>query len=83
MEFNNALKESIRNRHNRICQLCGVPEIECNQALDVHHIDSNKKNNDPKNLIPLCNRCHSKTKKNRKHWETYFKELLEKQGVLV
>jgi 5-methylcytosine-specific restriction endonuclease McrA len=28
--------------------------------LDVHHIDHNRKNNKPKNLILLCTRCHNK-----------------------
>ena len=44
----------------------------------VHHIDYNKNNCDPKNLITLCNNCHSKTNTNRKYWVGYFKDLLEK-----
>lgn len=57
-DFNKELKESIRARDNFICQLCGVPEIEFNTNLNIHHIDMNPKNNDKRNLISLCFRCH-------------------------
>ena len=40
------------------CQICGHDKI-----VAVHHIDENKKNNSPENLIPLCpthhEMCHS------------------------
>jgi len=40
------------------CLNCGVSKEDC--QLDVHHIDKNRKNNSPLNLIPLCARCHPK-----------------------
>jgi len=64
-EFNEQLKEVIRQRDNYKCQLCGCLQIECIEKLNIHYIDHNKKNNDPRNLISLCRRCHGKTfKKN-------------------
>ena len=69
-EFNEELKKLIRKRDNSKCQICGK------YGKDVHHIDYNKKNNDPKNLITLCHKCHSKTGHNRKIWLHYFKEML-------
>lgn len=72
INFNNSLKELIRNRDNRKCQICGCPEIECDKKLDVHHIDYNKENYDKNNLISLCHRCHMKTNANRNYWEDYF-----------
>jgi len=35
------------------CVICGFDKI-----VDLHHIDSNKKNNSPKNLIGLCPNHH-------------------------
>jgi len=65
-------RESIRERDHHKCQLCGVPEIECNRKLDVHHIDYDKQNVNPSNLISLCKSCHTKTNFNRESWEKYF-----------
>lgn len=70
-DWNNTLKESIRQRDNYICQLCGIHQDELsgwNKLLDVHHIDYNKKNNNPSNLITLCRSCHVKTNYNRNYW---------------
>ncbi len=68
LEFNEDLKEVIRNRDRRKCQLCEKTELENKKKLDTHHIDYCKTNNDPKNLISLCNNCHSKTNTNRDYW---------------
>ena len=65
-EFNAALKKAIRQRDNYTCQICGKG------ARNVHHIDYDKKNNNPKNLITLCGEHHSKTNFNREYWIEYF-----------
>ncbi|HDY66729.1 MAG TPA: hypothetical protein ENH85_02940 [Candidatus Scalindua sp.] len=78
-EFNNELKEQIRKRDNYTCQLSGKHQNELTgrfKKLDVHHIDYNKKNNDPKNLISLSRDSHSKTNFNRKYWTNYFSNFL-------
>jgi len=62
-------KEQIRDQDNHTCQLCGKTEKDNGQKLDVHHIDYNKKNLDPKDLISLCKGCHLKTNFNRKYWK--------------
>ena len=72
LEFNENLKEVIRNRDRRECQICGKTELENGNKLDCHHIDYNKKNNDPKNLISLCHICHTKTGRSRDYWINYF-----------
>lgn len=71
-EWNNTLKLSIRQRDNFKCKICGVPEEECFTKLDIHHIDYDKNNNNPNNLIALCHSCHSKTGSKRDYW---IKEL--------
>lgn len=70
--FNQQLKDRIRTRDNFHCQSCGVPELECNERLHIHHIDYNKKNCKENNLISLCRKCHTKTLSKRNHWIEYF-----------
>jgi len=62
--WSNMLKESIRKRDDYMCQDCQVAQEELSKRLDVHHIDCNKDNLNPENLISLCNVCHT-----TRHWE--------------
>lgn len=66
------LRRSIRERDKYTCRLCGEQQKEKSHA--VHHIDYDKFNCNPKNLISLCQLCHSKTNGNRE----YYKNLLTK-----
>jgi len=75
-DFDKELKESIRKRDNYKCLLCGKPEIEDMKKLHIHHIDYDKKNLDPKNLISLCNSCHSKTVAHREFWKNKLSVLV-------
>lgn len=72
-DWTDNLKESIRIRDNFTCQECGIHQDELDRKLDVHHINYNKKNLNPNNLISLCRTCHTKTNYNREKWEKYFK----------
>ena len=46
--------------------------------LKRNHINYDKQNCNPKNLITLCHSCNSKVNKNRKYWTNYFKNKNEK-----
>ena len=74
-EFTEVLKEQIRARDNYTCQLCGAKQSDLSRKLDVHHIDYNKANCDPSNLVTLCRFCHPGTNYNRNWWLTTFKVL--------
>lgn len=65
-------KKGIRKRDNYTCQECGIHQDELDRKLDVHHIDYNKNNLDPENLISLCKSCHMETNYNRDYWKDYF-----------
>ncbi len=72
VEFTKALKQRIRERDKYICQECGFNEGLLKKNLHIHHIDYNKKNNYPNNLISLCNSCHMQTNFKRNDWIKYF-----------
>jgi len=77
-DWTDDLRDAIRKRDGYQCQICHVDQEELNTLLDVHHIDYNKENCDPANLISLCKSCHIKTNRERERWTFYFK-LTEKQ----
>lgn len=52
------LARQIRDRDKWTCQDCGEQRVRWGAALHVHHIDEDKLNNDPGNLISLCATCH-------------------------
>lgn len=76
--FNKQLKEKIRERDNRTCQLCG--EKENGRRLDVHHIHYDKSNCDP-DLIALCKICNLKVNGNRDYYEELFMNKLIDRGI--
>jgi hypothetical protein len=80
IEFNRELKEQIRKRDSHRCQECfrGQDELYDKAGrrykLLIHHIDYDKKNNKPENLISLCRNCHLQTNWKRENWIDYFKQ---------
>lgn len=56
--FNEELRKLIRKRDGYKCQWCRISQNKCKRKLDVHHIDKNKNNLNPNNLISLCRSCH-------------------------
>jgi len=64
------LKRAVRERDNYTCQVCGKQQES--KTFNIHHIDYNKDNCAPRNLITLCRNCHSKTNYKRNLWKEYF-----------
>ena len=77
-EFNKKLKKQIRTRDNHTCQLCGdrILKNTKKKFLAIHHIDYNKRNNSPFNLITLCNFCNSSVNKSREEWTNHFQNKM-------
>lgn len=68
-------RTKVYKRDNYICQECGLHQEELIgrlKQLDCHHIDYNKENLNPDNLVTLCRSCHIKTNYNREYWINYF-----------
>lgn len=84
-DWNQRLKNIIKERDNHTCQICKIKiktprRIKSKPSknwLVVHHIDYNKKNCRPENLITLCDKCHKKTNYNRNKWKIFFKRYLK------
>ncbi len=74
------LKNWIRDRDGRICQICRKTEERNGYALDVHHVDYDKQNSDEMNLISLCHSCHKKCNFNKKKWIDYFGKMRDEEG---
>jgi hypothetical protein len=71
LDWTKTLRKSIRERDGYKCRLCGSSEDDT-KSLNVHHIDYNKNNCNPTNLITLCHSCHTKTNFKREYWKLYF-----------
>jgi 5-methylcytosine-specific restriction endonuclease McrA len=58
--FTKKLKALIKERDGYRCRGCGRHESELSSSrkLHVHHLDEDKGNHDPANLLTLCVRCH-------------------------
>lgn len=70
INWTDTLKRAIRERDNYVCRLCN--KQQCDITHHIHHIDYNKNNCSPDNLITLCVSCHSKTNYKRNYWKQYF-----------
>lgn len=60
-EFNRQLKRVIKRQNNSKCMICSARRYK--HKFHTHHIDLNKNNCNPNNLVPLCSKCHNFTHK--------------------
>lgn len=71
-------KESIKERDEYQCQ---NPFCVCdNTNLVVHHINYDKKDCHPDNLITLCNSSNSKANYNRLFWQNLYEDKIRNLG---
>lgn len=78
--FNESCKEHNREKHGRVCFVCGMTEEENGKKLSVHHVDYDKQQGCGGKewvLVPLCHSCHSKTNIDRKYWNAYLCGLMD------
>jgi hypothetical protein len=54
-------RDAVLSEFNHRCAICGSDRPQ------LHHIDEDPSNNDPKNLIPLCPNCHLVDQHNPTH----------------
>lgn len=75
VNWDQILKEYIKERDNYKCQ-----NPDCwkkkGSILNIHHVNYNKKNCHPRNLITLCNSCNARANYNRKFWKKLYQKIL-------
>jgi len=73
-------RNDIKDRDGFKCQ-----NSDCwgeSERLSIHHIDYNKVNCRPENLIALCNSCNVRANYNRSYWqELYTNMIIEREVV--
>lgn len=74
-----SISKSIIKRDGKKCmnERCVTPDAK----LCVHHIDYEKQNNNPGNLITVCIVCNSKANFNRDKWKKYYSDFISKQLI--
>lgn len=68
-------RQDIRDRDNNRC-LNPYCNSNAKEDLTIHHIDYNKKNCHPNNLITICRSCNSKANKDRGWHESWYKAIM-------
>jgi hypothetical protein len=73
IDWTKTLRISIRERDRYTCQICS--DKQGDTVFHIHHIDYDKRNCNPNNLITLCKSCHMKTNFGREYWIEYFEDI--------
>lgn len=76
-EWTARLRRQIKKRDGQSCQNPWCSKK--NKTLSVHHIDYNKQNCDPSNLITLCRSCNTKANKNRSFWTLLYSTIMQRR----
>src|SRR6266704_3516431 len=74
VEIPRAIEAEVLVASDRTCCVCRVK----GKSIQIHHIDDNPANNDPKNLAVLCLECHNDTQ----IWGGFGRKLNADQIVL-
>lgn len=73
------ISKAIRNRDGNACM---NPKCDStNNVIVVHHIDYNKTNCDPKNLITVCSKCNLSANIGRDAWYLHYMEIQYNRGI--
>ena len=56
-----------------LCEVCGA------KAVDIHHIDNDRKNNDITNLIAVCRDCHFHAHGDKIFWSKEIYQALHEK----
>lgn len=61
-------------------KFCWNPQCEGRGSREtLHHIDYDKKNCHPSNIIKICNSCNTVANFNREWWEAFYKVVMERR----
>lgn len=69
-------RKIILDRDEHKCQCCGCSQdSKATNKMGIHHIDCDRNNNSPSNLITLCTQCH------RSLHQKYTKYILRRSNI--
>lgn len=74
LNWTTEFKDFIKERDGYKCQ-----NIHCSKIYSimyVHHVDYDKKNCEPDNLITLCISCNSRANFNRNYWQQLYQSII-------
>ena len=69
------LKDKITTRDGNRCRNPGC--WGTTKRISVHHIDYDKNNCDPSNLITVCQSCNVRANKGREFWTAFYQKLMK------
>jgi len=70
-------KESIKQRDGHTClNPCCMLKLRNNKNLVIHHINYNKKDCRPSNLILICRSCNAAANFNRNWYKSWYKAII-------
>ena len=72
-------KEILKQRDNYECQ---NPDCwKTSDRLCGHHIDYDKMNCIPENIITICLSCNARANKDREYWQEFYTNIMQKRGL--
>ncbi len=69
----------IRKRDGGSCLICGTNKFAPWKGADIHHLDENKSNLEPNNLVSLCRACHKKVQWHLPKYTPFIRAILSKR----
>ena len=72
-------KEMIKERDNHTCQ---NPDCwKTSKRICGHHIDYNKKNCNPWNIITICLSCNTRANTDRDYWQKFYEDIMKENII--
>lgn len=81
--YDKEFKDSIKKIRDGKCQEPTCWHTTDDFSLTVHHIDYDKKNCHPDNLITLCHSCNGRANADREWHTAWYKAIMLRQGKLL
>ena len=81
--YDKEFREMIDERDGNEClnPLCWHTTDHC--PLEFHHINYNKKDCHPSNVLKICKSCNSRANFNKEFWQEHYKEIIRKRGLIA
>jgi len=78
--YNPKFRKQILDRDNNQCQNPDCDKNPSRYSLQIHHIDYDKKNSTPQNLITLCPSCNIQANYNKPYWINLYQNIIKQHN---